>query len=422
MEAASKLDVESIRADFPILRRRIGDKPLAYLDSAATSQKPVQVSDAMRRFTDHSNANISRSVHTLASESTEAYEGARAKVANFIGAISHDEVVFTKNSTEAINLLAYAFQNAAVERGADPRFVLRPGDEVVVTEMEHHANLVPWQQVCLRTGATLRWIGTTDAGRLDLDRLDEVVNERTKLVSFTHVSNLLGTVNPTSQIVARAKEVGALVGLDSSQAVPHLPVDVTELGVDFIVFTGHKMLGPTGIGVLWAKAELLEAMPPFLTGGSMIETVTMERTTFAKPPAKFEAGTPPIAEAVGLAAAVDYLEALGMENVRSHEKELAAYMLERLEAVDGLTVVGPRVPIGRGATVSFTLDGVHPHDVGQVLDAEGVAVRVGHHCAKPTCVRFGVTATTRASAYVYTTTEEIDRLASALERVRKVFA
>ena len=422
MEAASKLDVESIRADFPILRRRIGDKPLAYLDSAATSQKPVQVSDAMRRFTDHSNANISRSVHTLASESTEAYEGARAKVANFIGAISHDEVVFTKNSTEAINLLAYAFQNAAVERGADPRFVLRPGDEVVVTEMEHHANLVPWQQVCLRTGATLRWIGTTDAGRLDLDRLDEVVNERTKLVSFTHVSNLLGTVNPTSQIVARAKEVGALVGLDSSQAVPHLPVDVTELGVDFIVFTGHKMLGPTGIGVLWAKAELLEAMPPFLTGGSMIETVTMERTTFAKPPAKFEAGTPPIAEAVGLAAAVDYLETLGMENVRSHEKELAAYMLERLEAVDGLTVVGPRVPIGRGATVSFTLDGVHPHDVGQVLDAEGVAVRVGHHCAKPTCVRFGVTATTRASAYVYTTTEEIDRLASALERVRKVFA
>jgi cysteine desulfurase/selenocysteine lyase len=422
VEAASKLDVESIRADFPILRRRIGDKPLAYLDSAATSQKPVQVSDAMRRFTDHSNANISRSVHTLASESTEAYEGARAKVANFIGAISHDEVVFTKNSTEAINLLAYAFQNAAVERGADPRFVLRPGDEVVVTEMEHHANLVPWQQVCLRTGATLRWIGTTDAGRLDLDRLDEVVNERTKLVSFTHVSNLLGTVNPTSQIVARAKEVGALVGLDSSQAVPHLPVDVTELGVDFIVFTGHKMLGPTGIGVLWAKAELLEAMPPFLTGGSMIETVTMERTTFAKPPAKFEAGTPPIAEAVGLAAAVDYLEALGMENVRSHEKELAAYMLERLEAVDGLTVVGPRVPIGRGATVSFTLDGVHPHDVGQVLDAEGVAVRVGHHCAKPTCVRFGVTATTRASAYVYTTTEEIDRLASALERVRKVFA
>src|SRR5690606_20437518 len=401
---------------------RIGDKPLAYLDSAATSQKPVQVSNAMRRFTDHSNANISRSVHTLASESTEAYEGARAKVANFIGAISHDEVVFTKNSTEAINLLAYAFQNAAVERGADPRFVLRPGDEVVVTEMEHHANLVPWQQVCLRTGATLRWIGTTDAGRLDLDRLDEVVNERTKLVSFTHVSNLLGTVNPTSQIVARAKEVGALVGLDSSQPVPHLPVDVTELGVDFIVFTGHKMLGPTGIGVLWAKAELLEAMPPFLTGGSMIETVTMERTTFAKPPAKFEAGTPPIAEAVGLAAAVDYLETLGMENVRSHEKELAAYMLERLEAVDGLTVVGPRVPIGRGATVSFTLDGVHPHDVGQVLDAEGVAVRVGHHCAKPTCVRFGVTATTRASAYVYTTTEEIDRLASALERVRKVFA
>ncbi|HEU5126805.1 MAG TPA: cysteine desulfurase [Glycomyces sp.] len=422
MEAANKLDVETIRADFPILQRRIGEKPLAYLDSAATSQKPVQVSDAMRRFTDHSYANISRSVHTLASEATEAYEGARAKVANFIGAISHDEVVFTKNSTESINLLAYAFQNATVERGADPRFVLRPGDEVVVTEMEHHANLVPWQQLCLRTGATLRWIGITDAGRLDLEGLDEVINERTKVVSFAHVSNMLGTVNPTSQIVARAREVGALVGLDSSQAVPHLPVDVTELGVDFIVFTGHKMLGPTGIGILWAKAELLDAMPPFLTGGSMIETVTMERTTFAKPPAKFEAGTPPIVEAVGLAAAVDYLEALGMANVRAHEKELAAHMLERLESVDGLTVVGPRVPIGRGATVSFTLDGVHPHDVGQVLDAEGVAVRVGHHCAKPTCVRFGVTATTRVSGYVYTTTEEIDRLVSALERVRKVFA
>ncbi|GAB3659862.1 cysteine desulfurase [Glycomyces tarimensis] len=422
MEAASKLDVESIRADFPILQRKIGDKPLAYLDSAATSQRPVQVTDAMRQFTDHSNANISRSVHTLASEATGAYEGARAKVASFIGAISHDEVVFTKNSTESINLIAYAFQNATEERGADPRFVLKPGDEVVVTEMEHHANLVPWQQLCERTGATLRWIGITDAGRLDLEHLDEVITERTKVVSFVHVANLLGTVNPTSQIVARAKEVGALVGLDSSQAVPHLPVDVTELGVDFIVFTGHKMLGPTGIGVLWAKAELLDAMPPFLTGGSMIETVTMERTTFAKAPAKFEAGTPPITEAVGLAAAVDYLEALGMENIRAHEKELAGYMLERLETVDGLTVIGPRVPIGRGATVSFELEGVHPHDVGQVLDSEGVAVRVGHHCAKPTCIRFGVTATTRASGYVYTTTEEIDRLVSALEQVRKVFA
>ncbi len=427
MAAASKLDVESIRADFPILQRKIGDKPLAYLDSAATSQRPVQVTEAMRRFTDRSNANISRSVHTLASEATDAYEGARAKVADFIGAISHDEVVFTKNSTEAINLLAYAFQNASVqdgtvERGADPRFLLRPGDEVVVTEMEHHANLVPWQQLCLRTGATLRWIGITDSGRLDLDGLDEIINERTKLVSFVHVANLLGTVNPTSQIVARAKEVGALVGLDASQSVPHLPVDVTELGVDFIVFTGHKMLGPTGIGVLWAKADLLDAMPPFLTGGSMVETVTMERTTFAKAPAKFEAGTPPIAEAVGLAAAVDYLSALGMENIRAHEKELAAYMLERLEAVEGLTVIGPSVPVGRGATVSFDLEGVHPHDVGQVLDSEGVAVRVGHHCAKPTCVRFGVTAATRASGYVYTTTDEIDRLVSALERVRKVFA
>jgi cysteine desulfurase/selenocysteine lyase len=421
VEAASKLDVEAIRADFPILQRRIGDKPLAYLDSAATSQKPVQVVEAMRRFTDHSNANISRSVHTLGAEATEAYEGARAKVAAFIGAPSPDEVVFTKNSTESINLMAYAFQNAAFDPAADPRFKLGPGDEVVVTEMEHHANLIPWQQLCLRTGATLKWIGITDDGRLDLESLDEVITERCKVVSFVHVANLLGTVNPTSPITRRAREVGALVGLDASQSVPHLPVDVTELGVDFIAFTGHKMLGPTGIGVLWAKADLLAAMPPFLTGGSMIKTVTMERTTFADAPAKFEAGTPPIAEAVGLAAAVDYLDKLGMANVRAHEKELAGYMLERLETVEGLEIIGPRVPSGRSATVSFTFEGVHPHDVGQILDAEGIAVRVGHHCAKPTCERFGVNATTRASGYLYNTHEEIDRLVEALGQVRKVF-
>ena len=421
MEAASKLDVEAIRADFPILQRRIGDKTLAYLDSAATSQKPVQVEDAMRRFTEHSNANISRSVHTLGAEATEAYEGARAKVAAFIGAPSPDEVVFTKNSTESINLMAYAFQNAALDPSADPRFRIGPGDEIVVTEMEHHANLIPWQQLALRTGATLKWIGITDAGRLDIDTVDEVITERCKVVSFVHVANLLGTVNPTSQITRRAREVGALVGLDASQSVPHLPVDVTELGVDFIAFTGHKMLGPTGIGVLWAKADLLDAMPPFLTGGSMIKTVTMEHTTFADAPAKFEAGTPPIAEAVGLAAAVDYLDKLGMANVRAHEKAYVAYMLDRLETVDGLEIIGPRVPIGRGATVSFTFEGVHPHDVGQILDAEGIAVRVGHHCAKPTCERFGVNATTRASGYIYNTHEEIDRLVEALGQVRKVF-
>jgi cysteine desulfurase/selenocysteine lyase len=421
VEAASKLDVEAIRADFPILQRRIGDKTLAYLDSAATSQKPVQVEDAMRRFTEHSNANISRSVHTLGAEATEAYEGARAKVAAFIGAPSPDEVVFTKNSTESINLMAYAFQNAALDPSADPRFRIGPGDEIVVTEMEHHANLIPWQQLALRTGATLKWIGITDAGRLDIDTVDEVITERCKVVSFVHVANLLGTVNPTSQITRRAREVGALVGLDASQSVPHLPVDVTELGVDFIAFTGHKMLGPTGIGVLWARAELLAAMPPFLTGGSMIKTVTMEHTTFADAPAKFEAGTPPIAEAVGLAAAVDYLDKLGMANVRAHEKAYVAYMLDRLETVDGLEIIGPRVPIGRGATVSFTFEGVHPHDVGQILDAEGIAVRVGHHCAKPTCERFGVNATTRASGYIYNTHEEIDRLVEALGQVRKVF-
>jgi cysteine desulfurase / selenocysteine lyase len=330
-------------------------------------------------------------------------------------------VVFTKNSTESINLMAYAFQNAALDPSADPRFRIGPGDEIVVTEMEHHANLIPWQQLALRTGATLKWIGITDAGRLDIDTVDEVITERCKVVSFVHVANLLGTVNPTSQITRRAREVGALVGLDASQSVPHIPVDVTELGVDFIAFTGHKMLGPTGIGALWARAELLDAMPPFLTGGSMIKTVTMEHTTFADAPAKFEAGTPPIAEAVGLAAAVDYLDKLGMANVRAHEKAYVAYMLDRLETVDGLEIIGPRVPIGRGATVSFTFEGVHPHDVGQILDAEGIAVRVGHHCAKPTCERFGVNATTRASGYIYNTHEEIDRLVEALGQVRKVF-
>jgi cysteine desulfurase / selenocysteine lyase len=409
-EDVPQLDVAKVREDFPILARTVNGHPLVYLDSANTSQKPRQVLDAMREHYESHNANVARSVHTLGTESTTAYEGARAKVAAFIGAASPDEVVFTKNSTEAINLVAHAYGQR-----------LRPGDEIVISEMEHHSNIVPWQLLCERTGATLRWFRVTDAGRLDLSDLDELVNERTKLVAYVHMSNILGTVNPTGAITERAHEVGAKVLLDCSQSVPHLPVDVADLGADFIAFTGHKMLGPTGIGVLWGRYELLDGMPPFLGGGSMIETVTLEKTTYAAVPARFEAGTPPIAQAVGLGAAVDYLSALGMPAVAWHEKELVAYALDALSTVDGLRIIGPATPVGRGGTISFDLAGVHPHDVGQVLDSLGVEVRVGHHCARPVCVRFGVPATTRVSFYVYTTTDEVDALVRGLEQVRKVF-
>jgi len=416
MTSELAFDVEKIRADFPILDRLVNGKPLVYLDSGNTSQKPRQVLDAMREHYERHNGNVARSVHTLGTEATEAYEAARARIAAFIGA-SPDELVFTKNSTEAINLVAYAFSNA---RPGSP-FHLGPGDEIVISEMEHHSNIVPWQLLCQRTGATLRWFGITDAGRLDESDVDSLVNERTRLVSYVHYSNILGTINPTARITERAHEVGALVMLDGSQSVPHLPVDVADLGVDFLAFTGHKMLGPTGIGALWARRELLEAMPPFLGGGSMIETVEMTGSTFAPPPMRFEAGTPPIAQAVGLGAAVDYLSGVGMEAIAWHEKQLAAYALDAMHTVPGLRIFGPEVPIGRGATISFALDGIHPHDVGQVLDGEGVEVRVGHHCARPTCLRFGVPATTRASFYLYTTTDEIDALVRGLETVRKVF-
>ncbi|HZE37700.1 MAG TPA: cysteine desulfurase [Stackebrandtia sp.] len=416
-----QLDVDKIRADFPILARQVNGKDLVYLDSGNTSQKPRQVIDAMSTFAAEHNANIARAVHQLGTESTEAYEGARSKVAAFINAPSHDEIVFTKNSTEAINLVAYAMLASSLQRGGDPRFALGPGDEVVISEMEHHSNIVPWQLLCERTGATLRWFGLTDSGRLDESHLDELVNERTKIVSFVHMSNILGTINPIARIRARAREVGALVMLDCSQSVPHLPMDITALDVDFVAFTGHKMCGPTGIGVLWGRGELLSAMPPFLGGGSMIGTVTMEKSTFAAPPARFEAGTPPITQAVGLGAAVDYLSALDMRAVQWHEKELASYALPALETVPGLRIIGPRVPVGRGGCISFHLEGIHPHDVGQVLDSEGVAVRVGHHCAKPTCARYGVPATTRASFYIYTTKSEVDALVAALEKTRKVF-
>ena len=417
----SILDVAKVRADFPILGRQINGHPLVYLDSANTSQKPRQVLDVMREQYERHNGNVSRSVHTLGTEATAAYEGARAKVAAFIGAGSPDEIVFTKNSTEAINLVAYAISNASVDPAGDPRLRLGPGDEVVISEMEHHSNLVPWQLLCARTGATLRWFGVTENGRLDESQLDRLVTERTKLVSVVHMSNILGTINDVSRIVARARTVGALVMLDCSQSVPHLPLSVADLGADFIAFTGHKMLGPTGIGALWGRAELLDAMPPVLAGGSTIETVTMAVTTFAPPPARFEGGTPPIAEAIGLGAAVDYLTALGMEEIHRHEQEITAYALKSLADIPGVRIFGPPTPEGRGGTVSFGVDGVHPHDVGQILDDLGVEVRVGHHCARPVCARFGVAAMTRASFYLYTTTEEIDALARGVERVRKVF-
>jgi len=403
-------DVVRVRADFPILTREVNGHPLVYLDSANTSQKPAQVIKAMRMHNERHNGNVSRSVHTLGTEATSAYEDARGKVASFVGATTPDEIVFTKNSTEAINLVAYSLGQ---------HLALKPGDEIVISEMEHHSNIVPWQLLCERTGATLRWFGVTDEGRLAPD--DDLINERTKIVSIVLMSNVLGTINDVSGIVARAHEVGALVLLDCSQSVPHLPVDVQALGADFIAFTGHKMLGPTGIGVLWGRYSLLAEMPPFLAGGSMIETVTMGGTTFAAPPARFEAGTPPIAEAVGLGAAVDYLNALGMEAVHQHEQDITAYALKTLADVPGVQIFGPATPEGRGGTLSFGVDGVHPHDVGQVLDALGVEVRVGHHCAKPTCARFGVPAMTRASFYLYTTPDEIDALARGLDQVKKVF-
>ncbi len=416
-----RLDVDKIRADFPILDREVNGHPLVYLDSGNTSQKPRHVIDAMREHLEYHNANVARSVHTLGTESTTAYEGARAKVAGFIGARSADEVVFTKNSTEAINLVAYTILGASLTKGSDPRFMLGPGDEIVISEMEHHSNIVPWQLLCERTGATLRWFGITDEGRLDESTVETVINERTKLVSIVLVSNILGTANATNRIRTRCREVGALFMLDASQAVPHRPVDVLDYDVDFMAFTGHKMLGPTGIGVLYGRKELLTAMPPFLGGGSMIETVRMEGSTFLPPPARFEAGTPPIVEAVGLGAAVDYLSTVGMDAIAWHEKELATYALEGLQSVPGLRVFGPRTAIGRGATISFDLAGIHPHDVGQVLDSQGVEVRVGHHCARPTCARFGVAAMTRASFYLYNTTDEVDALVRALEKVRGVF-
>ncbi|GAA2359093.1 cysteine desulfurase [Saccharopolyspora halophila] len=419
--ASTPLDVATIRADFPILGRTIRDgKSLVYLDSGATSQRPRQVLDAERFFLETSNAAVHRGAHQMAEEATDAYEGARERIANFVG-VGFDEVVFTKNATEGVNLVAYAMSNAATAGAEAERFRLGPGDEVVVTEMEHHANLVPWQQLCERTGATLRWLGVTDEGRLDLSEIDSVISDRAKLVAFTHQSNVLGTVNPGEQIVARAKAVGALTVLDACQSVPHAPVDFGAMGVDFAVFSGHKMLGPSGVGVLCGRRELLEAMPPFITGGSMIEMVYMERSTFAPPPQRFEAGVPMTSQVVGLGAAVDYLNALGMERVAEHERQLTETALRELGAIEGVRIIGPTTTEHRGGAVSFVIDGVHPHDAGQVLDDQGVEARVGHHCAWPLHRRMGIPATIRASFYLYNELDEVKALADAVRESQRFF-
>jgi cysteine desulfurase/selenocysteine lyase len=409
-------DVEKVREDFPILSRRLADdRPLVYLDSANTSQKPQQVIDAIDEHYRVHNANVARALHQLGSEATEAYERARDKIAAFVKAPSRDEIVFAKNISEGLNLVAN------VLAWAEPPYAVGPGDEIVITEMEHHSNIVPWQLLAQRKGATLRWFGVTDEGRLDLSNIDELINERTKVVSLVHISNALGTLNPVAEIARRAHEVGALVVVDAAQAVPQIPYDVTATGADFVGFTGHKMVGPTGIGVLWGRREILAQLPPFLGGGEMIETVTMRASTYAPPPARFEAGTQPIAEAVGLGAAVDYLSGLGMEAVAAHERQITAYALELLSEVKGLTILGPAEAVDRGGAIAFELAGIHPHDVAQVVDSRGIAVRAGHHCAKPAHARFGVQSSVRASSYLYTTEVEIDELVDALNYTRRYF-
>ena len=409
-------DVAKVRKDFPIFERTIRDgKKLVYLDSGATSQKPLSVIDAESNFYKFNNAAVHRGAHQLAEEATDAYEGARLKVANFLGA-KEDEIVFTKSATESLNLIAYAMSNA--EPGS--RFALTSKNRIVVTEMEHHANLIPWQQLAARTGASLSWFEVTPEGRLDLSTIDSVITEGTKVVALTHQSNVLGTINPLDAIVKRAHEVGAVVVLDACQSVPHMPIDVKQLGVDFITFSGHKAVGPTGVGVLWSS--LLNELPPFLFGGSMIETVTMTSATWAPAPRKFEAGVPNMAQAVGLGAAVDYLSNIGMDAVFEHEVQLTGYLIDGLLAIPELSIVGPNNTDSRGGSVSFTVGQIHPHDLGQYLDSQGVAVRTGHHCAWPLTRKLGVPATTRASLYLYNDESDCDALFAAILGAQKYFA
>ena len=410
-------DPRIVRQDFPIFERTIRDgKRLVYLDSGATSQKPNSVIEAESNFYRRHNAAVHRGAHQLAEEATDAYEGAREIVAKFLGG-SVDEIIFTKGATESLNLLAYAFSNG----GSDNRFNVTSKDRIVVTEMEHHANLIPWQQLAKRSGAELKWFEVTPEGRLDLSNLAEMITPNTKVVALTHQSNVLGTVNPLAAIVARAHEVGAVVVLDACQSAPHMPVNVKELDVDFLTFSGHKAVGPTGIGVLWGCAELLKDLPPFLFGGSMIETVTMTDATWAPSPRRHEAGVPNMAQTVGLGAALDYLMQIGMDNIYQHEQDLGSYLLKRLQEIPDLKLVGPPEMIDRGAVASFTFGDIHPHDLGQYLDSQGIAVRTGHHCAWPLTRKLGVQATTRASLYLYNDEQDVDALIEGILGAQKYF-
>ena len=410
----SFLNTAEIRKDFPILSRTVRDgKPLVFLDSGATSQRPLQVLDAEREFLTQFNAPVHRGAYQIAEEATDAYESARERIAEFVGA-QWDEIAFAKNATEALNEVAFILGD---DRSGELQ--VGPGDEIVISEIEHHANLVPWQELARRTGATLRWYSATDDGRIDLDSLE--LNDNTKVVALTHQSNVTGAVLDVPEAVKRAHAVGALFVLDACQSVPHMAVNFRELDVDFAAFSGHKMLGPNGVGVLWGKQELLQKLPPFLTGGSMIEKVTMDSTTFTEAPQRFEAGTQMTSQVVGLGAAVRYLSDLGMDNVAAHEKELTAYALEQLQTIPGLRIIGPTTADNRGSAVSFVVDGIHPHDLGQVVDDHGVCIRVGHHCAWPVHTRLGVQATARASFYVYNERSEVDSLVVAIKNAQKFF-
>ena len=408
---AREWDIEAIRRDFPVLRREVNGVPLVYLDNAATSQKPVQVIAELTRYYRDYNANIHRGVHTLSQEATAAYEGTRDKIARFIGASRPDEVIFTRNTTEAINLVAHSYGRSA----------LQAGDEVVISEVEHHSNIVPWQMLRDERGIVLKYIPMLPDGTLDLDVARQIIGPKTKLLAITQMSNALGTIIPVRQLADLAHAQGAVVLVDGAQGVPHLATDVTALGADFLAFSAHKMLGPTGVGVLWGRYVLLEAMPPFMGGGDMILNVTMERSTWNDVPHKFEAGTPNIADVIAFGTAIEYLESLGMEAVHAHERELLGYALDRMVDVPGITIYGPEDRSIRGGVLSFSLDGVHPHDIGQVLDSHGVAIRAGHHCAQPVMAALRIPATARASFYIYNTREEIDALVRATHEVVQFF-
>jgi cysteine desulfurase/selenocysteine lyase len=409
------IDLSKYKKDFPILARKVrGGNRLIYLDSGATSQKPESVISAESDFYRTINSAVHRGAHLLAEEASEAYEGARENLAKFLGAKT-DEVIFTKSATESLNMVAYSLGNP------DSKFNVKSGDEIVVSQMEHHANLIPWQQLAKRTGAKLVWFSITDDGRLDLSNIDQIINKRTKIVAITHQSNVFGTIIPLQEIVKAAHEVGAVVVLDACQSAPHFAIDVTELDVDFLAFSGHKTLGPTGVGILWGKSEILEKIEPALFGGSMVDSVTMESATWAKAPRKFEAGVPNMAQAVGLSAAVDYLNLIGMENVAKHEQELTKQLLDGISEISGVNVIGPKDMKDRGGVVSFTVDGVHPHDVGQVLDQYGIAVRTGHHCAWPLMKRLNLVGTTRASFHLYNDSEDVNDLLASIKKVKEYF-